>query len=187
MQSTPANHIRSVFMQKTAVILLFLWIAFTLPIHADIYLYVDSDGVIHPDATRKQSYPNKYDSYIRAASEKYGIAFALIKAIIQTESAFHPRSVSPKGALGLMQLMPENLKRLKIKDAFDPAENITGGTRHFKWLSDHFGGDLSLALAAYNAGIKPVERCHCIPPFSETRDYVKKVLNHYEVLRQTEN
>ncbi len=182
-------------MKKTLLLLLFFLFGLILSSNAEIYLYVDQDGVIHPDAKRrtasghniaepKRSYPHKYDSYIKAASEKYGVAFALIKAIIKTESDFNPRAISPKGALGLMQLMPENIKRLEIKDAFDPAENIMGGARHFRSLSDRFDGDLSLALAAYNAGIKQVEHCQCIPPFRETRDYVKKVLKYYEELKK---
>ena len=182
-------------MKKTGIALLFLVLGLTLPSNAEIYLYVDSDGVIQPDkkrkappnqniANRKHTYPIMYDAYIQAASGKYGVTFALIKAIIKTESDFNPRAISPKGALGLMQLMPENVKRLEIQDPFAPAENIMGGTRHFKSLSDHFAGDLSLALASYNAGIKPVERCQCIPPFRETRDYVKKVLNHYEEIKK---
>jgi len=182
-------------MKKTILLLLFFMFGLTLSSNAEIYLYVDPDGVIQPDQKRqaspnqniskhKRSYPHKYDPYIKAASEKYGVAFALIKAIIKTESDFNPRAISPKGALGLMQLMPENIKRLEIKDAFDAAENIMGGARHFKSLSDHFDGDLSLALAAYNAGIKPVEHCQCIPPFRETRDYVKKVLKYYEELKK---
>ena len=182
-------------MKKIGIALILLVLGLTLPSNAEIYLYVDSDGVIQPDkkrkappnrniAKRKHSYPHRYDSYIQAASGKYGVAIALIKAIIKTESDFNPRAVSPKGALGLMQIMPENIKRLEIQNPFDPADNIMGGTRHFKSLSDHFAGDLSLSLAAYNAGIKPVERCQCIPPFKETRDYVKKVLDYYEELKK---
>jgi soluble lytic murein transglycosylase len=182
-------------MKKIGIALILLVLGLTLPSNAEIYLYVDSDGVIQPDkkrkalpdrniAKRKHFYPHRYDSYIQAASGKYGVAFALIKAVIKTESDFNPRAVSPKGALGLMQIMPENIKRLEIQNPFDPAENIMGGARHFKSLSDHFAGDLSLSLAAYNAGIKPVERCQCIPPFKETRDYVKKVLDYYEELKK---
>ncbi len=189
----PHNILKS--MKKTGIALLFLLLGLIMPSNAEIYLYVDSDGVIQPDkkrqaspnqnsANRKHTYPIMYDSYIQAASGKYGVAFALIKAIIKTESDFNPRAISPKGALGLMQIMPDNIKRLEIQVPFDPAENIMGGTRHLKSLSDHFAGDLSLSLAAYNAGIKPVERCHCIPPFRETRDYVKKVLNYYKELKK---
>jgi len=182
-------------MKKIGIAFLFLLLGLILPSNAEIYLYVGPDGIIQPDkkrkalpnqniAKRKHAYPIIYDSYIQAASGKYGVAFALIKAIIKTESDFNHRAVSPKGALGLMQIMPENVKRLEIQDPFDPAENIIGGARHFKSLLDHFTGDLSLSLAAYNAGIKPVERCQCIPPFRETRDYVKKVLNHYKEIKK---
>jgi len=195
MRLALTNHVWSVLMKKTVLVLLFLLLIFTLSSNAEIYLYVDQEGVIHTDqkrqampyqnvAKRKHSCPHSYDPYIKTASTKHGVAFALIKAIIKTESDFNPRAISPKGALGLMQLMPENVKRLEIKDPFDPAENIMGGTRHFKSLLDHFAGDLSLSLAAYNAGIKPVERCHCVPPFRETRDYVKKVLDYYEELKK---
>ena len=182
-------------MKKIGITFLFLLLGLTLPLNAEIYLYVDSDGVIRSDQKRKaspneniteqkHSYPDRYDPYIKAASGKYDVAFALIKAIIKTESDFNPRAISPKGALGLMQIMPENIKHLKIQNPFDPAENIIGGTRHFKYLFNHFAGDLSLALAAYNAGIKPVERCQCIPPFKETRNYVKKVSRYYKELKK---
>jgi len=103
--------------------------------------------------------------------------------MIKVESNFNPRAVSRAGALGLMQIMPKNLKSLKIRDPFDPFQNIMGGTKYLKYLLNRFDDRLSLALAAYNAGPKRVEEHNRIPPFPETQNYVKKVTRYYRLIR----
>jgi len=97
------------------------------------------------------------------------------------ESGFDPRAVSPKGARGLMQLMPETAAILGVRNAFDPRENIHGGTRHLKAMMVRFKYDLRLAVAAYNAGVKPVTTYRGVPPYPETRQYVRQVLHFYEL------
>lgn len=121
-----------------------------------------------------------YSSLINTYAQKYNLDSALIEAVINAESGFNPEAVSPKGALGLMQLMPTTARELGVKNPFDPAQNIEGGTRYLRSLLDDFKGDLPLALAAYNAGAKTVKKQGGIPPFKETQDYVKKVLGDYQ-------
>jgi soluble lytic murein transglycosylase len=121
----------------------------------------------------------QYDHLIRKASEKHGIAFSLLKALIKVESDFNPRAVSRSGALGLMQIMPENVAALNIKDPFDPSQNIMGGARYLGQLLQRFKGQLPLALAAYNAGPTVVERYRRVPPIKETEDYVQRVMRYY--------
>lgn len=121
-----------------------------------------------------------YSSLINTYAQKYNLDSGLIEAVINAESGFNPEAVSPKGALGLMQLMPATARELGVKNPFDPAQNIEGGTRYLRSLLDDFKGDLPLALAAYNAGAKTVKEQGGIPPFKETQDYVKKVLGDYQ-------
>src|SRR2546428_12124814 len=122
----------------------------------------------------------RYVTEIKDASGRYGVPERLVQAVIRVESAFNPRAVSVKGAQGLMQLMPETASLLGVRNSFDPQQNIDGGVRHLRGLIERFGNDLPLALAAYNAGEKAVVSYRGIPPYQETRDYVTRVLYHYD-------
>jgi soluble lytic murein transglycosylase len=110
----------------------------------------------------------------------YHLNPALVRAVIRAESAYDPTAVSPKGAMGLMQLMPEMAWSLNIADPYDPTQNIAGGVRHLRYLLDRFGGNLELALAAYHAGETRVSRESRIPRISETQRYVRKVIRFYQ-------
>lgn len=171
----------------------------SLPCHADIYTYIDSKGVLHftnvPTSSNYRLYirerpaqsfnsysTNKYDHYITEASKKHGISFPLLKAIINIESDFNPKAVSKAGAMGLMQIMPVNIRTLRIRDPFNPWENIMGGARYLKELLQRYNGKLPLALAAYNAGPTMVDRYNGIPPIKETENYVRKVMKSYNIL-----
>lgn len=167
--------------------------------YADIYMYIDDDGVMHFTNAPTESdrdykvyirekrsnsvtfySTDKYDDLISNACEIYGVDSRLVKAIIKAESDFNPRAVSKKGAMGLMQIMPENFQLLDIQNPFDPKENIMGGTRYFKYLYDRFEGKLTLSLAAYNAGPTTVDNYNkTIPPYRETEQYVQRVLQYY--------
>jgi soluble lytic murein transglycosylase len=176
----------------------FLFLA-VLPVNADIYMYIDENGVMHftnaPTSAanrkykvfiRERSYGSpssfdnkKYDHLISDAAKRYGVAAPLLKAIVKAESDFDPTAVSKKGAKGLMQIMPENFKLLDIQDPFDPKQNIMGGTRYFKQLYERFNGKLALSLAAYNAGPTAVDQYQGIPPYQETEQYIERVLKYY--------
>jgi len=119
------------------------------------------------------------DVIIDKYAEEYRIDPALIRSMIATESSFNPKAVSRKGAQGLMQLMPSTAARNGVRDAFDPADNIRGGTKHMRFLLDTFGNDLNLSLAAYNAGENLVQRLGRIPDFKETHDYVRSIKQRY--------
>jgi len=114
-----------------------------------------------------------------AAARRHGLDPGLVLAVVSVESGFRPQAVSPKGAQGLMQLMPGTASSLGVADAFDPVQNLDGGTRHLGQLLTLYGGDLARALAAYNAGEGAVHRHGGVPPYRETRAYVKKVLERY--------
>jgi soluble lytic murein transglycosylase len=176
--------------------MLILLFSVDLTAYGDIYRYIDENGVMHftntptssnqkfklflrekPKTSLRYS-TKKYDNIIANASQQYGVAFPLLKAIIKAESGFNPWAVSKKGAKGLMQIMPQNFKLLGIKDPFDPSQNINAGARYFKQMYDRFG-KLALSLAAYNAGPKAVERFKTVPPYEETEEYVKRVLKFY--------
>jgi hypothetical protein len=167
---------------------------------ADIYKHIDKDGVLH--LTNVPSDPNvkyvmimrekrilfqpnldvnKYDDIINKTANKFGLDSALIKAIIKAESNFNHNAVSPVGAQGLMQLMPKTAYALSVDDSFHPEKNIEGGARYLRYLLKTYRGDLSLALAAYNAGEKAVAKYHYnIPPYRETQNYVRRVLSFYK-------
>jgi len=115
------------------------------------------------------------EGFIEEASALYGVSADLVRAVIQTESGFNPRAVSPVGALGLMQLMPDTAEEVGVTDPLDPRQNIFGGVKYLSALLERFNGNVSLALAGYNAGPRAVQRHKGIPPFRETRGYVKKI------------
>jgi soluble lytic murein transglycosylase-like protein len=117
---------------------------------------------------------------IRTAAERHGVDSRLVEAVVQVESAGNPIAVSPKGAQGLMQLMPERAAALGVRDPFDPGQNVDGGVRHLRDLLQRFRGDVTLALAAYNAGEAAVRAHGGVPPYAETREYVQRVRAVYE-------
>ena len=123
--------------------------------------------------------PGLYAETIRSAAKQFDVDPGLVHAVIAAESNFDPRAVSPRGARGLMQLMPSTATRFGVTDAFDPVQNIAGGVRYLRYLLDLFEGDLVLALAAYNAGEGVVQSAGGVPNFRETRDYVDRVLSRY--------
>lgn len=116
---------------------------------------------------------------IQTASQKYGVDSNLIRAVVRQESGFNPYSLSHTGAQGLMQLMPGTADGLQVTDPWDISQNIDGGTRYIKYQLDNFGGDVQLALAAYNAGPNSVRKYNGIPPYEETQNYVSRVMDYY--------
>ncbi|MEK6196585.1 MAG: transglycosylase SLT domain-containing protein [Desulfobacterales bacterium] len=127
----------------------------------------------------------RYSSFINAAAKRYNLTPELIQAIIKIESSFNPFAISERGAMGLMQLMPETAKEMNVESPFEAAENIMGGSRYLRKLHDLFAGDLQLVLAAYNAGPNRIlENGHRIPRIPETEEYVKKVLQEYGRIRE---
>ena len=174
---------------------LIFWGADTCPLYADIYRYVDRNGVLCFTDEPREGYHlymgaprtssgagprTDYDAWIQEAARKYDVAVGLIKAMIRVESSFNHRAVSRAGAKGLMQVMPGNFAELGIRDPFDPYQNIMGGVRYLRKMLDQYNGDLHLALAAYNAGPRAVDQYgRRIPPYAETVDYVRKVMQYY--------
>jgi len=128
--------------------------------------------------------PGKFQSYIHAASNRFGVDPALVEAVIQVESGFNPHAISSKGATGLMQLMQETASEYRVKDRHNPRQNINAGVAHLRKLMDKFNDDISLAVAAYNAGATAVEKYGGIPPYPETRQYVSKVMRFHSQYRQ---
>ncbi|TMA78822.1 MAG: lytic transglycosylase domain-containing protein [Deltaproteobacteria bacterium] len=124
-----------------------------------------------------------FDPIIAEVAGRYQMDRALVKAVIRAESGFQPRAVSRKGARGLMQLMPETALLHGVRNIHEPSQNIEGGVQHLRMLLDRYGGNVPLALAAYNAGEQAVDQHGGIPPFPETRDYVWRVLQFRQQYR----
>lgn len=127
-------------------------------------------------------YKNSYDIFIESIADRYGVARGLVKAVMHTESSFNRFARSPVGAQGLMQLMPATARRFNVYDSYDPQQNIEGGVKYLSWLMKRFNGNLHLVLAAYNAGEGNVDKYGGIPPFKETQDYVRRVMERYHAL-----
>ena len=126
---------------------------------------------------------SEIDDLIAKYSDKNGLDEDFVKAVINQESGFNPNATSKCGAMGLMQLMPSTAEGLGVKNAYDAEQNIKGGTKYLKGLMDRFGNDKSLALAAYNAGPNAVKKYGGIPPYAETQNYVKSILNKYDKMK----
>ena len=169
---------------------------------ADVYVHKDKDGVLtftnvpnHSGFRRViresvasspgQTYTSNFEDFIVSASNRHSIDPDLIRAVIKTESDFNSNARSSKGAMGLMQLMPDTARQHNVLNAYNPLENIEGGVRHLRLLLSRYSGNLELSLAAYNAGINAVERHGGIPPYAETRQYVRRVLRFYDGYRET--
>lgn len=176
------------------------------PVHAELYSYVDRQGVVHftnvPKGGKKPAPTplgntfvwedetgvvqrlhrvdiTAFDDMILSAAAYYGLPPALVKAVIAVESNFVPSALSPAGAQGLMQLMPVTGRQMFVRNALDASDNIFGGTRYLRILANHFAGDLRLTLAAYNAGPDLVDRVGGVPNIVETQAYVRRVLVLY--------
>ncbi|WP_353570399.1 lytic transglycosylase domain-containing protein [Candidatus Albibeggiatoa sp. nov. BB20] len=177
-----------------------------------IYRFIDKNGTVHlADAPKNTKYKliysglesiipssggrysahdvmhKKYKKYyvmVSNAADLTGVEAALLHAVIQTESAYNPKAISPKGAVGLMQLMPGTAKRFGVSDRTNASENIYGGAQYLNFLLDLFNNDLRLALAGYNAGENAVKRYgNKVPPYKETKNYVRKVMGLYDKYR----
>lgn len=167
-------------------------------VFGDIYAYKDANGVWHftniqterPYRLFMRTYkkrPNefikKYDGIIQQAARRFKLDPLFVKAVIKAESAFDYKAVSSKGAQGLMQLMPETANQMKVNNPFNPEENIIGGTRYLGILMEKYKHNKSLALAAYNAGPDTVDNYKGIPPYPETRTFVRRVMGYYDDYR----
>jgi soluble lytic murein transglycosylase-like protein len=176
---------------------------------ADIYQYTDANGVVHfsnVDVGRGKKYkrlkerhettprrsaapsraplsssnvPSAYVDIINTACGRHGVDPALVHALVKVESDFNPYALSRKGAMGLMQLMPQTAVVMNVGNSFNPNENIDGGVKYLRYLIDRYEGNLSLALAAYNSGETAVKKWGTIPPYPETQNYVQRIMKIY--------
>jgi len=147
---------------------------------ADIDRFEKDEVVLAPEAPKATAAPVlTVDESISQAAEKHHIDPDFISSVVRAESGFHPRAVSPKGARGLMQLMPKTAAGLGVKDSFDTNENVNAGTEYLRQLLEKFDYDAVKALAAYNAGPERVAQYHGVPPYRETRSYVNRIVRDY--------
>ncbi|NPB09853.1 MAG: lytic transglycosylase domain-containing protein [Thermodesulfobacteria bacterium] len=159
------------------------------PALSELYVYRDAQGVLHVTNIPVGEPWKPYDAiedYFEKAASLYDLDAALLRAIARAESNFDPRAVSPKGALGLMQLMPETARAYGVKDPFDPEENVLGAAAYLRDLILEFK-DIRLALAAYNAGPERVRSYRGVPPFSETMLYLERVFRFWRLYRTQKN
>jgi soluble lytic murein transglycosylase-like protein len=194
--------------------LVFLSLTGLSTVSADMYKFTDKDGIVHYTNVRPSGQKNvksfsfpcyasdikcnqldweniplnrsAFDVEIQAAAEVFAVDGALIRAIIHAESAYQPDALSPKGAQGLMQLMPATQKELQVVDVFDPISNIEGGTLYLSRLLDQFNQNVEFAAAAYNAGPGAVRQYGGVPPYRETKEYVRRVKILYRRYRSAE-
>ena len=177
---------RNVFFAAAALTAIVLWFSSA---QASMYMYVDRDGTVHltnvPTHSKYRPFyglgkfaGKKYSHHINRASRIYGLDPELVNAVIKAESDFQPQAVSSKGAMGLMQLMPETVQDMGVDDPFEPEDNIEGGVKYLSGLLKRFGS-VELAVAAYNAGPGNVDKYKGIPPFDETRTFVARVMRYY--------
>ena len=145
-------------------------ISFKTPRYSKVYIAPGSSYRWRP-----RPRDTSHDPIIEEVARSYSLDPMLMKAVVEVESAYNPYAVSPKGAMGLMQLMPFTARRFGVKDAFNVSENLHGGARYLRWLLDRYNGNVRLALAAYNAGEGAVDPILDVPPYSETINYVKRV------------
>ncbi len=124
------------------------------------------------------------ETLVNEIAEEHGVEASLVHSVIRAESNYNPKAVSPKGALGMMQLIPSTARRFGVRNVFDPRENVTGGVKYLKFLLDYFQGDYVKTIAAYNAGESAVARYHGIPPYAETRNYVYQVAKNLKAARE---
>lgn len=147
----------------------------------DLPVYIPENGINNSYHSMKASEgnPTSIEEIINKASDAYNVPAKLISSVIKQESNFNPSAISSAGASGLMQLMPGTAKYLGVQNILDPEQNIMGGTKYLKQMLEQFDGNIEKALAAYNAGPGSVKKFDGIPPYKETENYVKKVLNNF--------
>jgi hypothetical protein len=157
----------------------------TLEIPADALVRVDPEDTFLPVKVKLLDVP--YANFISESARLHGVAPELVASVIAVESNFNPNAVSWRSARGLMQLMPETAVRFGVSNILDPRQNIEGGTRYLKELLLRYNGDLALTLAAYNAGPDRVEQYRSVPPYRETRDYVRRVTEKFHTTYRASN